>query len=90
MASEIRILDLDTAGKTRRTPHSNRNRTINRTILHSRFGGIVESAGSSRRRQVQMHSTPAAAAIAGSRVMRGRSSATEVAAIKRSPRSAIV
>ena len=39
--------------------------------------------------QPQRHSTPAAAAISGSRVMSGRSSATAVAAIKRSPRSAI-
>ncbi len=39
--------------------------------------------------QPHRHSTPAAAAICGSRVMSGRSSATAVAAIRRSPRSAI-
>ena len=37
--------------------------------------------------QDQMHSTPAVCAISGSRVIRGRSSAAAVAAIKRSPRS---
>ena len=39
--------------------------------------------------QDQIHSTPAVCAISGSRVIRGRSSDTAVAAINRSPRSGI-